>query len=1133
MFLRIGTVTPQVIAPHLRRNSTQSVAPKIMPSLVGIRPRLAPVTFCLYRSNRVENLAAALSRVVRTPLLDPFAKECVVVQGPGMERFLSAHLSSELGVWANPWFPFPRAIIELALDAVLGELPESTRVFRPETLTFLIARALDAELLSDQAFGDVSRYVSRDTTQVGRLGLASELARTFDQYLVYRPDVIRSWENGADQHFQAKLWRKLLASAEPTHIAARMEAFQAHLHKHGLSDQALSLLPERISLFGVSTLPPAFLHLLSQLAQHIDVHLFLLTPSPEYWGDFDRKLARGNSVRAMLSTLGRVSREFVDLLLESVPFEEPLGELFELKASSSMLALLQRDISELIERDPTRTDALRPLPIRSDDGSLSVHVCHSATRELEVLRDVLREKLENDRSLEPHDIVVFAPDIERYAPAIEAVFSQSDGENERGGHIPYRIADRRAARSSSLLEAFSALLELVESRLALSDVLDFLHRAPVRERFGLDEGELSELQDCLVEAGARWGMDGAHRTRFGQPAYEQNSLRFALDRLFVGFASAPSEQQSVLETLPYTDVEGERALLIGRFARFSETLFELTQACATPKSPEAWCKLWLETMPRMFAETRELSAEHHSLRAAISSLAQDAELTQYNAEVMLSALRPLLESRFDRGRANLGFLASGITFCEHVPMRAIPFRVVCMVGMDDEAFPRRSRRPSFDLTTETRRAGDRDVREDDRQLFLEALLSARDALVITYVGRSAKDDSERPASVLVDQLLRVLDRHFVLGDASQALLSFERKSASEHVTQVHALHRFDARYFVPHAALGSYDTTAALAARALRAPRKVPQRFISGPIPASPNTAVELEKLVSFFRAPQRAFVRERLRVRLPQESEQTPDREPTALDALERFQLHDRLLTGLRGEARAEQLRVLVQEGKLPPGTTGQVLFEDLEKTIDAMLAELDVGDQTADVRLRIDGPHGQLHGTLRGLHEHARVELSAAAASDKHKLSAWIRHLALCASDSPVKETLLISRTAAGKRGVATLRYPPVERAQEHLDNLLSLYWLGLRMPLPFLPVQSSTYATAWIKERDVALSLERAKRAPPPQFVDSAERYKRQVWSEDELAALEHLAARDENTQLDFAAVAEAVLVPMLTHIKELGT
>ncbi len=305
---------------------------------------------------------------------------------------------------------------------------------------------------------------------------------------------------------------------------------------------------------------------------------------------------------------------------------------------------------------------------------------------------------------------------------------------------------------------------------------------------------------------------------------------------------------------------------------------------------------------------------------------------------------------------------------------------------------------------------------------------------------------------------------------------------------------------------------------------------MQGPIPPLPVAEVDIEKLVGFFRAPQRAFVRDRLRVRLPQESEQTDDREPTSLDALERYKLNDRLLKELRTKERDTQARVLTLEGKLPPGTPGRVVFEDLENTIRSMLAEVDVGGPLPNLRLAIDTPHGRIVGTLSSLYEHARVELTAATLAPKHKLSAWIRHLALCASDGPCQETLLVGKPEKGG-GVATVAMGPVQRAKELLGQLLVLYKLGQQMPLPFIVAKSSKYAEAYVDKKDEAVCLAKAKDGESrPGFTDSAERYQRQVWSEQELEELEHLVARGVEGQVDFVSVAQTVLVPMLEHLKE---
>lgn len=1089
------------------------------------------MTFFLYRGNRIERLAAALATVVREPLADPFARECIVVQGPGMERWLSARLSEALSVWANPWFPFPRAIIELALDAALGEVPPEEQVFRPEALALLLARVLPSQL-GDPAFADVARYLGDDARGDALCSLASLLAASYDQYLVYRPDMVLGWERGEGDHFQARLWRAVMAEAPRTHIAQRMSEFALALEAGQPLTRGPEPVPTRISLFGISTLPPAFLHVLTLLSERIDVHLFLLSPSPEYWGDFDRKLARGNSVRSLLANLGKVSQDFIELLLEHTPFVEPFPDLFELGAPKNLLQHLQHDIAELRERDPALGGDAGPVVVSEHDDSLRVHVCHSPLRELEVLRDELYARFERDETLEARDVVVFAPDIERYAPAIEAVFAGQDQKGRPG--IPFRIADRRAAKASEVLEGFLALLELADSRLLLSEVLDFLHRAPVRARFGIEESELELVQAWLTDAGARWGVDAAHRARFGQPDYEENSFRFALARLLVGYASADGELRSVHGVLPYGDVEGEAAELLGRLARFAETLFGVVDALSVARPLSAWSETLIDALTRMLSDEGELGYEHQSLRATLAALSDDARAAGFDAEVGLKAARLLFEARVDRGRANVGFLSAGVTFCEHVPMRAIPFRLVCMVGMDDESFPRRVPRPSFDLTLDQPRRGDRNVRDDDRQLFLEALLSARDGVIVTYVGRSAKDDSERPPSLLLEQLLRVVDRHFVRAAADRSLLlNFEQASTTKYLTRVHALHRFDPRYFAGrNADFFSYDASAAEAAQALLAERPPARPFVPGPLDPFAPEELDLDDLVRFFRDPQRAFLAERLGVRLPYDADEVPDREPTSIDALERYRLHDRLLRDLAPLAPDERLRVLTQEGKLPPGTTGKVLFAQLEGNVEALRGAVDPGEPLPDRLFSLQLPKLLLTGRLSGLFTRMRVEHTVAQANEKHLLSAWIRHVALCASGEAPRVSALVARAGRGDP-CAVYTFTHVEEATTLLTELVDLYLLGMHMPLPYLHAPAAAYLKELAQGKSTAQALERARQALPDKdraFGGGDDRYLRQVWSDEQLERLGELAAEDGRVRLTFPEVAERVLSPMRQHLAE---
>ncbi|MET0344504.1 MAG: exodeoxyribonuclease V subunit gamma [Polyangiales bacterium] len=1090
------------------------------------------MTLFVHRSNRLERLAAQLARVVAPPLADPFARECIVVQGPGMERWLSTSLSRVLGVWANPWFPFPRALIELYLEHVLGPLDPAENTFVPDALLWRVAEQLRTRI-DEPAFAEVAGYLRDDHDDARLIDLARRLAETFDQYVVYRPDQMLDWERGNEAHFQAELVRGLVREGG-RHLAHRMRELARAL------DAGASLtggaLPERISLFGISTLPPAFLAVIAQIAQHVDVHLFLLAPSREYWGDLDRREQRRPDLHGFLAQLGKLSREFADAL-ELHGYQE-IDDLFEEPEPDSMLRALQGDLVSLTARarrgdadDPLHEP---PLAIDESDDSVRVHVCHSAVRELEVLRDQLRARFEADATLAPRDVVVFAPDIERYAPAIEAVFAE--GTARDGTAIPYRIADRRTVRASEIAEAFFVLLELLGSRLHLSDVLDFLHRPAVRERFDIAEAELDRAQHWLVTAGARWAVDATHRAGFGQPACAANSLRFALDRLLVGYAAQADEQRELFDVLPCSEVEGRDAILLGKLARYLETLFAWVDRLAAPAPPAEHARALSRLLGDALSDAGDRGIEHHALRATLSDLAAEAERASFTRPVRLASIARLLERRLDRGRANVGFLAGGITFCEPVPMRAIPFRVVCLLGMDDESFPRSVARPAFDLMAASPRAGDRSLRDDDRQLFLEAVLSARDALHVSYVGRSAQDAAERPASVLVDQLRRLCDQHFVFSDAGHTLSLELEGTVSKALTYEHALHRFDPRYFQRGASplSFSYDERAAEAARALRTQKRALPAFVPAPLTVGmPEGPLELtlEALQRFLRKPQEVFLQERLKLYLPRELDDVADREPIVLDALERFRIADDLLAQRDSLPREERARLLTKAGKLAPGSVGRAQLEVLETLIDGVVDACPKGEPRADRVFDLQLASGRLSGRLSGLCADARVVRSVGALHLKRKLGVFVEHVVLCATGAEPTTTLLVGRD--GKTSAQTVTFAPLEPhdAEQLLTHFLRLYRVGLCMPLPLLHDASDAYLRERAKGADERTAIARAQlklvpgRLQPGAAADDP--HVREVWSEEQLADLGHLWASDGALTVRFADVAEQVLGPLLRY------
>ncbi|MDX2171436.1 MAG: exodeoxyribonuclease V subunit gamma [Deltaproteobacteria bacterium] len=1076
----------------------------------------------LHRSNRTEALVEALAAVVEAPPDDPFAAEAIVVQGAGMARWLGLELARRFGVWANPGFGFPRGLIDQAAQAVLGDDADGAARFEPESVRWAIAAALSPERRRDQSpltallqRGELAAYL-RDDRGGGRLiALAGKLADLFDQYAIFRPDLVQAWERGADAaDWQAVLWRAVVARSGGAHPTARMAALLAALQAGGAPAPPF---PRRVSLFGLSTLPPLYVEVLVALARHVELHMFLLSPSDAYWGDLamKRETLRARAAAGgldaetlhlddghpLLISLGRVGRDFQQVLESRADYVD--AACYVEPGDGSALALLQSDILALRRRAPAQRVAWR-----AGDDSLAIHACHAPMREVEVLHDQLAALFERDPSLAPHDVIVMAPSIDAYAPLLDAVFTSPDRPA-----IPFRIADRPARTTHDAIDAFLRALELVPGRLAAPTVLDLLGLEPVRARFNIAAEALGRLRRWVQESGIRWGADPAHRVAEQQPPCAQNTWRFGLDRLLLGVA-LPDADRLFADTLPYPDVEGDDAALLGRFASFVETLLRAQRELAEPRPVEAWRGALGALLGSLVAVSAATEHEHEAMLAALAELARRAGEGGFEAPLDLDTMRRLLAEALEQGGAPRGFLTGAVTCCQMVPMRTIPFRVVCLLGLSDGAFPR-SRRPlGFDRMARRPRVGDRSPRDDDRYLFLEALLAARERLLITYVGRSVSDNTPLPPSAVVAELLDAVEATYALPHGARAAL----------VTQ-HPLQPFSPRYFQGgEGALRSYAGSHFRGAAALlQEPRGLPP-FVVGGLAAPPASDVDLDELVRCLTHPARWFLQRRLNLYLDDREGLLDDGEPGELDNLENWVVGDRLLGHAREHGDvAAGLPLLRGEGLLPLGAPGAHLVASIEPVVRALAADVAEPCTTVTVDLAIDG--WRLIGALSDVAQRGLLAAQFSRIGGHHELVAWIRHLALSAV-RPGVESLLVGRGKKNAAGRVTFR--AVADPRVVLAELLRLYQSAHERPLRLFKKASRAYADERLgaKPAPLARALARARGGFVGGENESAigdldDAYVAQLWQHDVDAAL------GGDGSDGFVAVAETVYGPFLAH------
>jgi exodeoxyribonuclease V gamma subunit len=743
-----------------------------------------------------------------------------------------------------------------------------------------------------------------------------------------------------------------------------------------------------------------------------------------------------------------------------------------------LLRRLHVDLYEVAAKPPPAGVAL----LGQDDRSITIHACHSAMREVEVLHDQLLDAFQRMPELKPHDVVVMTPDIDGYAPLIDAVFRRDPNDPS---HIPYRIADRSIKSESPVIEAFQRVLALVGSRSSASEVLDLLTLDAVRRRFDIAPDEIEQLTQWVVESGTRWAIDADHRAQHGQPAFNENTWRFGLTRLLLGYA-LPSEGHLLYEgVLPYDEIEGQNAALIGQLAEFCERLFEAMRDLGQPRTLARWRDDLVSLLERMLHQDAHTSSQHQRIRTAMGDLVAAAEAASFEAEVSLPLVRRLLDEALDDSHQARGFLSGGVTFCAMVPMRSIPFRVVGLLGIGDGQFPRESRGVDFDLMSKRApRAGDRLRRDDDRYLFLEAMLSARERLIVTYVGQSVRDNSKKPPSVVLSELLDHLVDRFAPPESKTAGDDDRRLEALHRPLFVrHPLQAFSPRYFdASDERLFSHAVAYCEGARSLRSQKSETELLFATPLPPLPTEAgtrmIQLHELVRFFMNPIAYLINRRLQVYLREADIDVPDREPWQLDKLEEWDVATTLLElELQGKG-SSSYAIARAKGDLPPGQPGRLAHEELlakMAPIANAVREHRGSDRAPNLTLDLALPGGvRLSGELTDRWSGGSVIAQYSRVRGKHVLGSWIRHLAasIVVQQSQNRTTTLIGRPDAGD-GLETWRYRPPKDPLATLGELVELFELGQSAPLLLFPSSSLAYARSLLSQwnEDLALAAARA--------------------------------------------------------------
>ncbi len=1034
----------------------------------------------VHRAERADALLGPLGELLLTATGDVFDPEIIAVPTRGVERWLAQQLALTLGssgasdgIAANIEFPSPTALVDDVLATVAG-LDAAADPWLGIRLVGSILSVLE-EASGQPWCGIVDHHLGAGQPPGSyrhgrRFSTASQIARLFTSYADNRPSMLVDWAQGRDTdgagnelapdaRWQPMLWRRLRDRFGTPSPAERLAESCERL----VADPALVGLPARLSVFGLTRMSHTALAVVVALAQRRDLHLWLTHPSPALWSQVasaplvQRRQDDNTALLAINPLLAGLARDVRELQQRLPAGYVDLHHPPVAARGGSVLAALQDDVRN--------NAAPEPDSVRGCDDSLRVYACHGPARQVEVLRESLLHLFTNDSTLQPRDVLIMCPDVDTFAPLLAAAFSAVDAPHP-GHQLRVRLADRSPARINPLLEIAGLLLDLAGERITATQVLDLAGREPVARKFGFAADEVDTLRQWSVQAGARWGLTQDQREAFGVGAVRQNTLARACDRILLGVAAADTGADWLGDAVPLGEVTSGQVELAGRFAEYLERLQAAVAALGGPHPGAGWTAVILDALDDL-AEAGEAQAWQRSdagrrITAALREAGDTALMLPDARAALGEAVRP------QATRTN--FRTGQITVAALMPMRFVPHRVVAIIGLDDDAFPRAGKVSGDDILAADPWVGERDPRSEDRQLFLDAIMAATDHLVLCYTGADPVTGQHKPPVAPLADLL----------DTAAA-------TTSAPVVSRQPLQPFDSANFVAPQPF-SFDPQAFAAAVADRAEHRPPPMFLPAPLDPLPGSdEVDLNDLVAFIIDPITGFLSQRLGVRLPRSVSGVADELPVAVDGLAKWAIGDRMLAAaltaaMGGEDPQARIADIVSaellRGTLPPGQAGADIATDIAgaAAVIARVAGRDIAGHASDT-VDVDCAVGRYHlvGTVPDVFGRRIVTARYAVLGATHRLAAWVRLLALACSDGGGDwRALTIGRLrddiGLAKRAVLK---PPADPT-EVLADLLDLRALGLCAPLPLVAETSHVYASARSEGHSVAQARGEAVKA-----------------------------------------------------------
>ncbi|MXP56671.1 exodeoxyribonuclease V subunit gamma [Pantoea sp. Mhis] len=1041
--------------------------------------------FRIYHSNHLDLLKDLAVRLMTIePLSDPFITEQIIVESSGISEWLQLEIAKHFNIASNINFLSPSSFIWDILHKLIPNLPEENR-FTKINMTWKVMHKLPL-FLQKKEFSLLRKYIDNDDDNRKLYQLSVRIANLFEQYLIYRPDWLINWEKGylidglgKAQNWQALLWRDLISQ---TNYQSNPMLHTANLYQRCIEilermDSLPSNFPKRIFIFAVLTLPPIYLKILEKLSRYINIHFLFTNPCRHYWADIEDytfltkvknhelSLNKNTSLftdrdkesnffnkcnkqqqlsNPLLASWGKIGSDSIFLLNQlNVPVDDIYA--FVDVPQDNLLHDIQSDILNLntnvaIGIDNHHLSVLEHSStkrcINSNDRSITIQVCHSIQREVEVLQDYLLCAMETDHELKPRDIIVMVTNIDKYTPFIQATFSNMTDER----YLPFTISHHCTIQKYPIILALLNLMKISESRFTAEEILGFLEIPAIARKFLITENNLCLLRRWIMESGIRWGFDDTNVKEFSLPSTGKHTWIFGLQRMLLGYAMN-SNNGDWRGILPYDASHGSIAELIGYLGEFLSSLEHLRVRLSKKHTLHEWQSLCNDLINTFFIRNVETQEVFSLLEMQWNNIIEEG-ICSYKESIPISLLYNVFCNSLNEQRINQQFFTGSINFCSLISMRSIPFKIICLLGMNDGVYPHIHTPLSFDLMKKNIRKGDYSTQGDDRYVFLETFLSAQNKFYISYIGRSIKDNTKLYPSVIIEELIDYISQNFYLIGDEQCTLEISEQHIRNHLHTWHSRLPFAAVNFQ----IGKYNQSFASEWLPTAIHNNLTTLKFVKLLPQLSLETLLLEQLLKFWQHPIRAWFHQRLNVHFEISKDiLIPNNESFLSKNLHLLQIKTQLLNALI--AGVDTQHIYLQHslaGNIPYGTFGEISWQniksDMQKIALKVRNQYQENAETWEVNIELH--QIQLIGWLTQVQNDGLLRWRSHLLNIKDGLLLWLEHLVYCALGG--KGT---SRIYGLQQSVWCFKPLTSVKAKTFLKKYINGYQIGMMKPLMLL--------------------------------------------------------------------------------------